>query len=220
MNRIRHESRQYGHGRARRQAAKFILIISFSTLALKFSTHIAPRPGRGRTWDRRDPFKLCTTRPGPSKFKKEKLVILQRGQDGGGATDSNAFCTTTSYHPCFFFYVLLLLLLPFRNVNGTGGPGCLVIRYDTMAWQTSPTKPIIVERRWYTQENHHSGVLSLPSYSSLTFTCELVSRAGDLHLDPPPPLGVLAAAEVRHRLLAFLVHVHITGWEGLKCIMS
>ena len=92
-----------------------------------------------------------------------------------------------------------------------------------MAWQTSPTKPIIVERRWYTQENHHSGVLSLPSYSSLTFTCELVSRAGDLHLDPPPPLGVLAAAEVRHRLLAFLVHVHITGWgvrkEGARCII-
>ena len=46
---------------------------------------------------------------------------------------------------------------------------------------------------------------------SLTFTGELVSRASDLHLDAPPPLGVLAAAEVRHRLLAFLVHVHITG---------
>ena len=46
---------------------------------------------------------------------------------------------------------------------------------------------------------------------SLTFAGELVSRAGDLHLDPAPPLGVLAAAEVRHRLLAFFVHVHITG---------
>ena len=61
------------------------------------------------------------------------------------------------------------------------------------------------------------------NHSSLTFTGELVSRAGDLHLDPAPPLGVLAAAEVWHRLLAFLVHVHITGWgvrkEGARCII-
>ena len=46
---------------------------------------------------------------------------------------------------------------------------------------------------------------------SLTFARELAARAGDLQPDPPPPLGVLAAAEVGHRLLAFLVHVHITG---------
>ena len=101
----------------------------------------------------------------------------------------------------------------------------VVLSYDTpeMAWQTSPTKPIIVERSWYIHARKSSqrrdeerGVPFHHIRHSLTFTCELVSRAGDLHLDPPPPLGVLAAAEVRHRLLAFLVHVHITGWERLK----
>ena len=44
-----------------------------------------------------------------------------------------------------------------------------------------------------------------------TFAGELGPGAVDLQLDPAPPLGVLAAAQVRHGLLAFLVNVHITG---------
>lgn len=143
MNRIRHESRQYGHGkdlwtRARRQAAKFILIISFSTLALKFSTHIAPRPGRGRTWDRRDPFKLCTTRPGPSKFKKEKLVILQRGQDGGGLRIAMHFaprhCTihASSSMYCCCCYRFETLMEPAALV---------VLLYDTIRWHGRHPQP-------------------------------------------------------------------------------
>ena len=39
---------------------------------------------------------------------------------------------------------------------------------------------------------------------------------GDLQVDPAPPLGVVRAAQVRHRVLACLVDVHLTFCRGQK----
>ncbi len=47
----------------------------------------------------------------------------------------------------------------------------------------------------------------------LTLAHELVPCAVDLELYPPPPLGVVAPAQVGDGLLALLVDVHITGCQ-------
>ena len=42
------------------------------------------------------------------------------------------------------------------------------------------------------------------------------SLGGDLQVDPAPPLSMVTPAQARHRLLAFLVDVHLTSCRGKK----
>ena len=43
---------------------------------------------------------------------------------------------------------------------------------------------------------------------------EFVGLAGDVEVEPAPPLRVVTAAQAGHTLRALLVHVHITGCNG------
>lgn len=76
--------------------------------------------------------------------------------------------------------------------------GSLALRFPSRPWRKR------VRGDW--GASAHVGHATL-----FTFASELVGRAADLEEDPAAPLRVVAPAQVRHRLLALLVHVHITG---------
>ena len=53
----------------------------------------------------------------------------------------------------------------------------------------------------------------------LTCDGEFVGLAGDVEVEPAPPLCVVTTAEARHTLSALLVNVHITGCNVITIII-
>ena len=53
----------------------------------------------------------------------------------------------------------------------------------------------------------------------LTCDGEFVGLAGDVEVEPAPPLCVVTTAEARHTLSALLVNVHITGCNIITIII-
>ena len=131
------------------------LQISSSYFQCPLSLSLAPPSFHHTTWDQRDPFKQCTTRPGA--VKKEKFVTLQGGRAGRchGLTK------------CILHHEIVncgaARPTPPFSVAPIYTTECIVVLLSDISETTaSPAKLIIVQRKYFLQENHHIKRLELP----------------------------------------------------------